>query len=140
MTTLEKIISNAQGVDLSSRVIANTTVVASPSANAETIIGSLTITEGIAITTGVILICWAAFTVGTLGTAVTLKVRQTSISGTTIVSSGALTSTAANVNERSIPAYDTSPADGQVYKFTMTVTGGAAASTVSALQMTAIVI
>lgn len=132
--------ANARGIDLSPRMVVSTVVVASPSANAETIIGSVTLPSGLTIASGVWLQAWAAFTVGTSGTAVTLRIRQTTVAGSVVVTSGALTSVAANVNERSISAFDTAPADGQVYKFTMTVTGGAAASTVSALTILALAI
>ena len=138
--TTDAIAVNARGVDLSARLVQNATVVASPALAAETIIGSITIPSGLTILSGVWIHAWCAFTVGTSGTAVTLKIRQTSVSGSTLVSSGALTSTAANVNERSIDAFDTAPGDAQIYKFTMQVTGGAAASTVSALQLIAFAI
>lgn len=130
----------AHNFDLSSRIVANTTVVASPALAAETIIGSLTLPSGLLYASGVVVVGWCAFTVGTSGTAVTLRVRQTSLSGTVVVSSGALTSVAANLNERSIFGFDTAPGDGQVYKFTMQVTGGAAASTVSALTIAALAV
>lgn len=113
----------------------STTVVASPALAAETIIGSVTVPSGLTYASGVIVVGWAAFTVGTSGTAVTFRIRQSTLTGTVVVSSGALTSTAANVNERSIYAFDAAPGDGQVYEYTMQVTGGAAASTVSALTL-----
>lgn len=138
--TTDHIVTNARGIDLSPRFESSTTVVASPTANAETIIGSVTLPSGLTIVSGIWIHAWCAFTVGTSGTAVTLKVRQTNVSGTTIVSSGAITSTAGNLNERSIDGFDASPGDGQVYKFTLQVTGAAAASTVSALSMFAIAV
>lgn len=124
---------SAQYLDLSSRYAMSETVVASPTANAETIIASVAVPAGATYALGVELRCWAAFTVGTSGTAVTFRVRQTSLTGTVVVSSGALTSIAGNVNERGILTFDTAPGDGQLYKLTMQVTGGAAASTVSAV-------
>lgn len=131
---------NGAYVDLSYRFAQSTTVVASPALAAETIIGSIQIPGNLVITSGVMLGAWAAFTVGTGGTAVTLKVRQTSVSGTTIVSSGALTSSAGNLNERSIWAFDTAATPNMIYKFTMQVTSGAAASTVSAITFCALVV
>lgn len=131
---------SSQFLDLSDRVVASTTVVGSPALAAETIIGSVTVPSGLTYASGVVLLGWAAFAVGTSGTAVTFRIRQTTIAGTIVVSSGALTSVAGNVNERSIPGFDTAPADGQVYKFTMQVTGGAAVSTVSAVTFVALAV
>lgn len=127
-------------LDLSDRIVHSETVVASPAAAAETIIASVTIPGNITIVNGIVLIGWAAYTVGTNGTAVTLRIRQTNVTGSVIASSGALTSTAANLDARSVLGFDSAPADGQIYKLTMIVTSGSAASTVSALELAAIAI
>lgn len=131
---------NGAYVDLSYRFAQSTTVVGSPALAAETIIGSLQIPGNLVITSGVLLGAWCGFTVGTSGTAVTLRVRETSLTGTTVVSSGALTSAAGNLNERSIYGFDTAATPNMTYKFTMQVTNGAAASTVSAVTFWALVI
>lgn len=131
----------ADGIDLGPRFFSSTTVVASPSAAAETTVGSLTLTGDIAATKGVFVFGMAAYTVGTSGTAVTLKIRRTDTSGATQVTSGALTKTAANLYCDDVQAFDSGPTlPGQVYVLTMTVTAGAATSTVSAVQMFAIVV
>lgn len=127
-------------VDLSARFVQSTTVVASPSAGAETIIGSVTLPSGLSINSGVMLFGWAAFTVGGSGVSSNLRIRQSSVSGTIIVASGAATETAGNLDERNVHGFDASPADGQVYKLTLTIGSGAAASTVSALSLIAIAI
>lgn len=130
-------------LDLSQRVVDSTTVVASPAAAAETIICSLTIPDFnvLAVTQRVYLMGWAAFTVGTNGTAVTFKIRQTNVSGTTIVSTGALTGgvAATNLMAQDISGSDATPG-AAVYVLTMQVTGGSAASTVSATQLLALVV
>lgn len=137
----EPIKYDSQYVDLLHRFQSTQTVGASPTNDAETVIGTLTLADfnDIQIVNGVRLHGWAAFTVGTSGTAVTLRIRQTSVSGTTVVSSGALTATAANLVTASVAAKDAAPGAG-VYVLTLTVTGGAAASTVSALHLGAILI
>ena len=130
-------------VDLSARFIASTTVVASPALAAETIIASVTLPSGLSINSGVWLQGWAAYTVGTSGTAVTFRLRQTSVAGTLVASSGALTGSqhgAGILSADDINGFDTAPADAQIYKLTMQVTAGAAASTVSAVFLAAIAV
>jgi hypothetical protein len=127
--------------DLSKRFPITTTVGASPAAASETIIGTLTIPSfsDIAVVSGIIVQGWAAYTVGTSGTAVTLKIRQTNVSGTTVASTGALTRAAANLAADDINGFDSGAGVG-VYVLTMTVTAGAATSTVSALNLAAIIV
>jgi len=140
----EPITRNVLGLDLSGRFFFTTTVVASPAASAETIIASLTIPANIAAVTGVDLTGWAAYTVGTNGTAVQLRLRQTSAVGTLVAASGALTGSqhgAAILSADDIEGFDTAPVlPGQVYVLTMQVTAGSAASTVSAVKLRAIVV
>ena len=140
----EPITRNVLGLDLSGRFVFTTTVVASPAAAAETIIASLTIPANIAAVTGVDLTGWAAYTVGTNGTAVQLRLRQTSAVGTLVAASGALTGSqhgAAILSADDIEGFDTAPVlPGQVYVLTMQVTAGAAISTVSAVKLRAIVV
>lgn len=131
------------GVDLSTRVQVTTTVGASPALAAETIIGTLTLANFslLSVTTGIELSGWAAFTVGTSGTAVTLRIRQTNVSGTVIATTGALTGgvSAGNLLAQDVEGFD-SGAGVAVYVLTLQVTAGAAASTVSALKLRALVI
>ena len=132
---------DSQALDLTKRVQVYKTVDASPAAASETVIATLTLT-GFADTpvlSGVLLNAWAAYTVGTSGTAVTLKIRQTNVSGTTVASTGALTKTAASLYADDVNGFD-SGAGVAVYVFTMQVTSGAAASTVSALLIQATII
>lgn len=133
--------SSIIGVDLSARFQSTQTVAASPSAGTETTIATLTLTNfgDIALVTGVRLEGWAAFTVGTNGVSANLKIRQTSSSGTTVVASGATTVTAANLVEMSVKGLDLLPGVG-VYVLTLTVGSGSAASTVSALDLRAVLI
>lgn len=139
----EAIRINGLAVDLSSRFVQSTVVAASPATNAETTICSVTIPANASQAAGIVLLGFAAFTVGTSGTATTLKIRQTNTSGSTIVSTGATTGgiAAANLVDMNVSGFDTAGVlPGQVYVLTLTVTGGAAASTVSAAQLLAIVV
>jgi hypothetical protein len=132
---------NAQRVDLSARLPISTTVVASPAANAETIIASLAIPlfGDTTIVAAVLLQGWAAYTVGTSGTAVNLRIRQTNVSGTVVAATGALTKTAAQLYADDVGGQDATPGVA-TYVLTMTVTGGAAPSTVSAVSLSAAVV
>jgi hypothetical protein len=141
MSELPFIREAATGIDLSSRVQTTTTVAASPAAGSETVICSLTISSALAVQAGVLLIGWCAYTVGTNGTAVTLKLRQTGTSGTTLASSGATDASAAALAQQSICGFDTGATlPGQVYVLTMTVANGSAESAVSGALLSAIVV
>lgn len=131
---------NARFLDLSDRVVRSTAVVASPATTAETIIASVTIPQGLTITTGVLLHGWAAWTVGTAGVSGQMQLRQTTVSGTVVANSGAVDDTAAKKVARSILGFDAAPADGQIYKLTLTVASASAGSTVSAVALVAVVI
>lgn len=127
---------SAAGIDLSARILANSTVVASPAAAAETIIGSITLTGDLAITSGIWICTYMAATVGTSGVSAQLRIRRTNVAGTVVLDSGATTQAAASLFERSPMAFDPFlAANGQVYVLTLQVASAAAASTVSAVQM-----
>ena len=130
-------------IDLQQRVPVSTTVAASPAGASETTIASITLTGDIAVQRSVIIRGFAAFTVGTSGTAVRLRIRQTNTSGTVVGDTGALTGgiAAGNLVVENVAGVDASPSNtGQVYVLTLTVTAGAAASTVSAVELDAIVV
>jgi hypothetical protein len=134
---------NAAGIDLSARVAATKTVAGSPALAAETIIASLALNTDEAIQSGVLLRGFAAFTVGTSGTAVTLRIRQTNVTGTVVATTGALTGgiAAAALVAESILGFDAAPAvTGQTYVLTLQVTAGSAASTVSAVELDATIV
>lgn len=128
-------------LDLSQRFDRVTAIDASPALAAETIIATLTMNTDEVITEAIQLRGWAAYTVGTSGTAVTLRIRKTNVSGTIVATTGAVSATAATLRADSIEGVDTAPAaTGQVYVLTMQVTAGAAASTVSALVFSGIAV
>lgn len=128
----------AAALDLSPRVFKSEVVAASPAAAAETTICSVVVQGDLSTALGVVLIGWASYTVGTNGTAVTFKIRQTDTAGTTVATSGAETATAATLASKSIMGVDDGQvAARQVYVLTMTVTAGSAPSTVSAATLLA---
>jgi len=140
----QPITSNVIHEDLTVRFPVTTTVVASPAAAAETIIASLAIPQfgDVAIVSGILLQGWAAYTVGTSGSAVTFRIRQTNVAGTVVVSTGALTGSqhgAGILSADDITGYDATPGVA-TYVLTMQVTAAAAASTVSAVALAATVI
>lgn len=127
--------------DLSTRLLRYGTVDASPAAAAETVIATLTIPNfgDLAVVSGIQLRGWLAFTVGTAGVSATLRIRQTNVSGTVVKSSGATTVTAANLLEMSVSGFDVTPGVS-AYALTLTVGSASAASTVSAVELSAIVV
>jgi hypothetical protein len=126
-------------IDLSQRFDRSTTVAGSPALAEEKIIATLTVNTDETIEEGVELDGWAAYTVGTSGTAGTMRIRRTDVNGTVIATTGAVTRTAAQLVEQSIAGFDSAPAlTGQVYVLTLQVTLGAAVSTVSAVKLGAV--
>ncbi len=139
----EPIHSTLLGVDCTPRIVTYNTVDASPAAASETVIATLTIPNfaNIAVVNGIDLSGWAAFTVGTSGASVRLRIRQTSVAGTVKADTGVLTGgvAAGNLLAQDIEGYDSGAGVG-VYVLTMTVGSGAAASTVSALKIKATIL
>ena len=136
-------LQGARFVDLSARFVASSTVVASPSAAAETIIASVSLPSGLTINSGVFVMGWAAYTVGTSGTTVQFRIRQTNVSGTVVGNTGAMSGSqhgAGILSADDVNGFDTAAADAQIYKLTMQVANGAAASTVSAVFLAAIAV
>lgn len=140
----EPIVRSAVGVDLSSRFQVTTTVGASPSASSETIIGTLTLSgfSSLTVQTGILLEGWCAYTVGTSGATVQLRIRQTNVSGTVVGNTGAMSGSqhgAGILSSDSVMGFDSGAGVG-VYVLTMQVGSGAATSTVSALLLSATVV
>jgi hypothetical protein len=134
---------SADAIDLSPRFIRSAVVVASPALAAETIIAQSPAVGDVAIIQGVRLSGWAAFTVGTTGTAVRLRLRQTNVAGTVVADTGALTAgiAAAALVSQDVEGFDAAAvAPAQVYVLTLQVTGGSAVSTVSAVMISGLVI
>jgi hypothetical protein len=133
----------ADAIDLSPRFVRSAVVVASPAAAAETIIAQTAAIGDVAVIQGVRLSGWAAFTVGTNGTAATLRLRQTNASGTVIATTGAVTGgiAAAGLVALDVEGFDAAAvAPAQVYVLTLQVTAASAASTVSAVMLSGLVI
>ena len=132
---------DSAGIDLHHRFQQYTTVDASPSAGSETVIATLTLSDfgDLAVVKGIEVYGWAAFTVGTSGVSANLKIRQTNVSGTTIVASGATTVSATNLKALAVAGFDAG-VGASSYALTLTIGSGAAASTVSALMLRAVII
>ena len=134
---------DGSSVDNQNRVFASTTVVASPAAAAETIIAQIpAISSDPQVTKSVQVEGTANFLVGTSGSAVRLRVRQTNVAGAVVAGSdtGALTGGVAAGNLLSVSTCGIDPTPGvAVYVLTLQVTAGAAASTVSSTSLVATV-
>src|SRR5205085_9915285 len=130
-------------VDLSRRVKHSEAVAGSPADATETIIATFTIADSMPVMAGIQLFGFAAFTVGTSGTACNLRIRQTNAAGTIIAATGAVTAgiAATKLAEMNVAGFDTAAVlPNQVYVLTLTVTNGAAASTVSAVQLLGLIV
>lgn len=132
---------NAAGLDLSPRVFRTGTVVASPATDAEIVVAQINITPDLAVTAGVALWAWCSLTVGTAGVSIVARLRRDSLTGTAIKASGATTAVAAQLVDRAIMGFDTTPTlPNEVYVLTLTVASASAASTVSAVELVGLVI
>ena len=69
----------------------------------------MTIGNDLQTTLGVLLEGWFSFTVGTSGTAATIRLRQTNVAGAVVSASGALTVVAANVYQFDARGLDAAP-------------------------------
>lgn len=137
----DSITSNIAHADLSKRFVNSTTVIASPALAAETVVASITLTTAATIVTGIQVQGWLAFTVGTSGVSARLRIRQGSVAGATVCDTGLTTQVAANLTTLSVQGADAAAVlPNQVYVLTLIIGSGAAASTVSACQLTAIVV
>ena len=142
-------IQSANTLDLGPRVVSSSTIVGSPATNAETVVCSITGLDGqLSASNGVFLSGVASLTVGTSGTAVTVRIRTgtTAGAGTVVASTGALTGgiAAGNLISQDLQGFDTAASGGAAiastsYCLTVQVTGGAATSTVSATNLTLII-
>lgn len=134
---------DSQGFDLQKRIAVYNTVDASPSAATETVIATLTIPgfSDTPVLKGAFVMGWAAYTVGTSGASVRLRIRQTNVSGTVVGDTGAMTGSqhgAGILSADDVNGFDTAPV--AAYALTLTVASAAAASTVSSLVLAAVLI
>lgn len=128
-------------VDLSTRFAVSNVVITSPAAATITVIGSVAIPQDPAVVTGVLLEGWCAFTAGTNAVSAKLQIRKTDAVGAVVGDTGAVTCVAAGLYTLSVNAFATLPVvAGQVYALCLTMASGSATSTVSALQIDALVL
>lgn len=122
--------------------VITTTIVGSPALAAETTIASLVVGAVADVNAQVDLSGWAAFVIGTSGTAARMRIRQGSITGTVVGDSDALTGgiAAAAKVAQDVEGVDT-PGEvaSLVYVLTLQITAGAAASTVSKVKLRALI-
>jgi len=132
---------SGQNVDLSPRVFRDASVDASPAAAAETVIATVSIGPDLGFGLGVLVIGYAAWTVGTAGVSANFRIRRDSLTGTIVKASGATTRTAAQLQHDTIVGIDTSPTfPNEVYVLTLIVASASAESTVSAVELVAVVL
>lgn len=132
---------NSANVDLSGRFFRTATVGASPAAGSITTVTTLTLTADLIQALGIQLWCWVALTIGTSGVSYKLDIRQTNTTGAVVATTGALTASATNLVSNSCMGLDTAGTlPGQVYVACLTIASGAATSTVSAVNLSALVV
>lgn len=133
---------SATNLDMSPRFAQSSAVAGSPALAAITSICAVTVPNfnNLSVATGVQLEGWCAFTVGTSGVSALLQIRQTGVAGSIIAATGALTVVATNLVTFAVQGLDTAPLAAGVWILALTIGSGAAASTVSAAQLTATVI
>lgn len=126
---------SGDGIDLSGRIAIDTSVDASPADATETVIATISAPSHLRTDESILLEGWAAFTVGTNGASVRLRIRRTSVAGTVKADTGAVTGgvTAAGLVTLAVAGVDTSGTD--TYVLTLTVGSATAASTVSAVLL-----
>lgn len=132
---------SGEHIDFSPRFYYSAAVAGSPALAAETVVCTLTASGDLAVGKGVLLSGWLAFTVGTSGTTAVVRLRQTGTSGTIVAATGAQNVTAADLRSYAIQGIDAAPVlPGQVYVLTLQIANGAAVSTVSATNLSALVL
>lgn len=137
----DPITQNAHSLDLSSRFQQTTTVAGSPATTEEKVIATLLLGTNSAIITGILVHGWCAYTAGTSGVTGTMRIRQTSTSGSVVVTSGAVTVVAADLWTATVHGFDTAATlPNQTYVLTLQIGSGAAISTVSAVMLWAEVV
>lgn len=138
----EPLRESAISLDLSPRWTSSIVVAGSPALAAITSVCSLTFPQfgGLTVVTGVQLRGWVAFTVGTSGVTAKLDIRQTGTAGAVIATTGLLTVVAGNLVSIPVQGIDVAPLAAGVWVLALTIGSGAAVSTVSAVQLEALVI
>lgn len=141
--------STDRQVDKSPRFYTSSAIVGSPALAAETVVCQITgLDTQLGVATGVFLSGVVSFTVGTSGSAVTVRIRTgtTAGSGTVVATTGALTGgvSAGNLLSQDIQGSDTTNTGGAAlgsasYCLTLQVTNGGATSTVSQTNLVALV-
>ena len=131
-------------VDSGDRIQFSNTVSASPTGSAETVVASTpAFPANVPFSKGVQVSCELAYTIGTSGVSCQVRIRTgvTAGAGTVLYDSGAQTgghNTATQLVSDSAAYFHTTPVAGQQYCVTLTIASGAATSTVTKVNITAI--
>lgn len=136
-------VDNLRYTDCSARVQQTTTIIASPSTNAEVVVATTPAFDGtLPIAIGALLMAEIAYTIGTSGASCQLRIRRgTTTSGAVVYNTGAQTgghSTAGQLVADSGGTFDTGAGSAQQYSVTLQIGSGAGASTVSAVSLVAV--
>lgn len=135
--TLIPVQIGGQFVDLSQRIICANASVTAATGGAETVVATVTIPQNLSYNSGVVVRGYLNFTGGTGATSAITQIRQSNVTGSSVVASPNLAATAAASYERSLLGFDTGPANGQVYVLTLSITGGTASAPVGAATLVA---
>lgn len=143
LAAIDPVSLQGTAIGFAKRAYQSSVIVGSPALAAETIICQVTATENEQVAVGVFLFGSMAYTVGTSGTSARYRLRQTGLAGNVIYDSGATTAgiAATNLVTQMVCGVDTaSVLPNQIYVLTLQVGAGAAASTVSATNLLALVL
>lgn len=148
--TADNVKYSAKLSDLSTRVASSSAIVASPATAAEVVVATITgIASDIPVMSGVFLTGGASYTIGTAGTSTHVRIRTgtTAGAGTIIADTGPLNAgvTQTALVSQDVQGFDTGASGGSVpavtsYCLTVSVSGASAASTVTQVNLTAIIV
>jgi hypothetical protein len=130
----------AAGLDLSPRVFVTTTTIGSPANQTEAVVARVTVAGDVALVLGVVLIGWLAIRVGTSGTSLRMRVRQTGLGGTVLADTDAVTEAAGSNVTRFALGLDQAAVLPQVYALTSQTADAVATSTVLIPTLVAIAV
>lgn len=130
----------AAGMDLSPRVFATATFVGSPANQTEAVVARVTVSGDIALVVGVVLVVFLSIRVGTSGTSVRMRLRQTGLAGTVLADTDAIPETAGTFVTRLAVALDQAAVLPQVYALTSQTADAVATSTVQQVALVALAV
>lgn len=131
----------AAGMDLSPRVFATATFIGSPANPTEAVVARVTVSGDVALVVGVVLLAFLSIRVGTAGTSVRMRLRQTGLGGAVVADTGAIPETAGTIVTRLALGLDQAAVmPGQVYALTSQTADAVATSTVQEVALVALAV